>query len=93
MDYAVVPAGKASPNITMYTAIGIMLGLAISCFAVILLAVFDDLIHSEEYLAQTYDVPVLAVIPDLLETSGDSYYRHGGYYQRIDKGGESDAAN
>lgn len=93
VDYAVVPAGKASPNITMYTAIGIMLGLAISCFAVILLAVFDDLIHSEEYLAQTYDVPVLAVIPDLLETSGDSYYRHGGYYQRIDKGGESDAAN
>ena len=78
VDYAVVPSQKSSPNITMYTAIGILLGLALSCLIIILLEVFDDEIHDEDYLIQTYQLPVLASIPELLSNkSTESYYQYG----------------
>ena len=36
----------------------------------------DEQIHDSDYLIQTYDIPVLAVIPDLLSaTSTNDYYQ------------------
>ena len=74
VDYAVIPSEKASPNITMFTAIGMLLGVAISCMVMIILLASDTLIHNEDYLMGTYDLPVLAVIPDLFDGSNDGYY-------------------
>ena len=74
VHYAIVPSEKASPNITMFTAIGMLLGIAVSCIVVIVLLVRDTLIHNEDYLMETYDLPVLAVIPDLYDDSGEDYY-------------------
>lgn len=78
VDYAVVPTRKSSPNITRYTAMGLMAGFVISCGIIVLLELLDEQIHDEEYLIQTYDLPVLAGIPDLLSTKTRSGY--GGYY-------------
>lgn len=78
VDYAVIPSQKSSPNITVYTAVGILLGLAISCLCIILLEVFDDEIRDEDYLIQTYKIPVLASIPELLSNkNSESYYQYG----------------
>lgn len=74
VHYAIVPSEKASPNITMFTAIGMLLGIAISCIVIIVQLVNDTLIHTEDYLAETYDLPVLAVIPNLYEDSKNDYY-------------------
>lgn len=74
VDYAVIPSEKASPDITMFAAIGMLLGITISCMVVIILLASDTLIHNEDYLMETYDLPILAVIPDLYTGSGDSYY-------------------
>lgn len=73
VDYAVVADKKASPNITMYTALGILLGLAASCTLIVILEVLDDQIRDEDYLLQTYDVPILASIPNLMRSSKTSY--------------------
>lgn len=78
VDYAVIPSRKASPNITKYTAIGLMLGFVVSCGIIILLDLFDDIVHTEDYLTQKFDLPLLAVIPDLMESKGHSY----GYYSK-----------
>lgn len=75
VDHAVVPTQKSFPSVTMYTAIGALLGLIISCFAIILLELLDDQIKDEDYLTLTYDIPVLATIPDLLTNK-----TNGGYY-------------
>ena len=74
VDYAVVPSVKSSPNITRFTAIGLLLGLVAACAAITVSMLLDTLIHNEDYLMNTYDLPVLAVIPDLEERSDNSYY-------------------
>ncbi len=87
VDYAVVPSSKSSPNITTYTAIGMLVGFAVACAVVILLEVTDTQIHSEDYLLETYELPVLAVIPDLTNKRRSGYYYYSGkdykngYYQ------------
>ena len=78
VDYAVVPSKKASPNVTKYTAIGLMMGLAISCIVIVLLDLFDDVVRTEDDLTQKYELPLLAVIPDLLGNKTRSY----GHYSK-----------
>ena len=74
VDYAVIPSQKASPNITMFTAIGMLVGIAASCMVLIIMMVSDTLVHNEDYLMETYDLPVLAVIPDLTDSGTDGSY-------------------
>lgn len=76
VDYAVVPSQKASPSLKKNTAIGAMLGFVLACGVIVVMELMDDKIHDSDYLIQTYNIPVLAVIPDLLSTkSTNSYYR------------------
>lgn len=77
VDYAVVPSVKSSPSISRYVAIGLLLGFVASCGVVILWELFDEQIRGEEFLLQNYDLPMLAVVPDLLTSSkgsGKDYY-------------------
>lgn len=77
VDYAVVPAEKDSPSLMKNAVIGAALGFVLSCGVVIVLELLDDKIHDSDYLIQTYDIPVLAVIPDLLSAkNSNSYYRN-----------------
>lgn len=78
VDHAVVPSSKASPSLTRFAVIGLLLGAVLSCGVIILMELFDEQIRGEAYLRQTYDLPVLASIPDLVgggEGSADGYYK------------------
>lgn len=77
VDYAVVPTSSISTGITHYVELGMMAGFAISCGLIILLELLDEQIRDEDYLTLTYDLPVLAAIPDLAQKSHSGY---GGYY-------------
>lgn len=74
VDYAIVPSSKASPSTMRYTAIGLILGLAAVCAVIVIRELTDTQIRSEDYLIQTYHLPVLAVIPDLFSTKKTGYY-------------------
>lgn len=76
VDYAVIPSEKVSPNITLYTIVGLLGGLMLSCAVVAVLEIMDDQIRSENYLLENYpDIPLLTVVPDLLnEKSRKGYY-------------------
>ncbi|MBR5774541.1 MAG: hypothetical protein IKY44_06800 [Clostridia bacterium] len=78
VDSAVPVKTKVSPNITQYTALGLIIGVLVSAIAIAVSAMMDDRIHDEEYVLQTYDYPILAKVPDLLTTGSKSYsyYRH-----------------
>ena len=80
VDYAVVPSQKSSPNITKLTAMGLLAGFVLSAAVIIVLELMDETIHDEDYLAQNFDLPVLAAIPDMLNGGKDKgYYKYGSY--------------
>ena len=78
VDYAVVPSHKSSPSISRYTMIGSLLGAVISCGVIILFELFDEQIRDEDYVRETFDLPLLAAVPDLLSKSRENYYRDSG---------------
>lgn len=78
VDSAIAETEKVAPSITGFTAIGFIVGALLSCLFLIVLALLDNTVHDEEYILNTYDYPILAKIPDLLETPTKRY----GYYSR-----------
>ena len=75
VDYAVVPSERTSPSFTLNTVIGALVGLVLAAAIVIIRYMFDDQIHEEEYLTQTYpNIPLLAVVPDMLSSESKGYY-------------------
>ena len=83
VDFAVTPTVKSSPSITKYTAVGMVIGFILSAGFIVLFELLDDKIHDSDYLTSTYDIPVLAEIPDL-QSSGRSY-GHKGYSDKYYK--------
>lgn len=77
VDYAVVPASKSSPNTIKNTVIGVLIGLILTCGVVVVQELLDEQIHDADYLTETYGIPVLAVIPDLLSSGSENdCYQH-----------------
>lgn len=68
VDYAVVPAYPVSPSVTKYTAIGFLMGGVISVGIIAVMELFNKSIRDEDYLLQTYDLPILAVVPVMGQT-------------------------
>ena len=79
VDSAVKPARKASPSRTKNTVLGGLIGFVLACGFVIVVQLMDDEIHNSDYLLQNYDIPVLAVIPDLTSTDKHGEYGYGSY--------------
>ena len=78
VDSAIPVFDKVAPSITKFTAVGLVCGMLFASGVVVVLAVLDDTIHDEEYILQNYDYPILAKVPNLLN-SGNK--RYGYYYQ------------
>ena len=73
VDYAIVPAEIASPSYTRNTALGILAGLVAIAAIICLREIFDEKLHSEDDITQRYQLPILAVIPDLAYSGAGAY--------------------
>lgn len=78
VDYAVVPEKRHSPSFTLCTLAGLLAGMVLSCGAAAVREMLDEQIHSEDDLLQSYPLPVLAAVPDLLAPRAGRGY--GAYY-------------
>ena len=88
VDYAVTPRTRSSPSYIRFAAIGVLVGMVLASFILIIRDLLDDIIHNEDYLLQTYpDLPILATIPNLTAKSSKKYGYYGGYGQSMKKGG------
>lgn len=67
IDPARVPAKPSSPNVMLNTLIGIMLGGVLSVLGVLVYAMLDTRIKTEEDLEKAYNLPILGAIPCLVE--------------------------
>lgn len=74
VDYAVVSRGRISPNYSRYAILGAVIGAVVSAIIIIIFQLLDDIIHSDEYITETYpDIPLLATIPDLTRHNRSAY--------------------
>ena len=64
IDEGEVPDHKSSPSTMKNTALGILLGIVISCGVVTLYTVMDDTLKSEEDIEKYLGIPTLASVPD-----------------------------
>lgn len=67
IDEAKPATAPTSPNVMLNTIIGIMLGGVLSVLGVLVVAMLDTRVKSEEDLKKYYTIPVLGSIPDLEE--------------------------
>lgn len=76
VDSAVANTSKVSPSITNYTAVGFILGALVAVIILVIVDLMDDTIHDEDYIINTYGYPILAKIPNLVNTGnkGRGYY-------------------
>ena len=86
VDYAKVPTQKSSPSTMKNTMMGGLIGLVLAAGVIVLIELFDTRIKSEEDLDRLFpDLPILGVIPDLMQvSSSDDTYGYG-YAYREDK--------
>lgn len=81
VDSGIANTNKVSPSVAKYTAVGFIFGLAAAVLVIGVRAHLDDSIHSEDYLLETLDYPLLAIVPDLLDDR-DSNYGYRNAYAR-----------
>lgn len=91
VDYAVATGQRVAPSYTKYTAIGLVIGFVLSAGFIVLRDLMDNVIRDEEYLMQSFDTPILAMIPDLAKGGNKkyAYYDNKAYYSayaKADKG-------
>lgn len=83
VDYAVMSEKRVSPSYTKYTAIGGIIGFIIVAAIIVISDMLDDMIHDTTDMTQNYDIPILAVIPNLngdkAGNYGNKYYKNKAY--------------
>jgi len=76
VDTAILPIKRSSPSYTKWAAIGLIIGMVLSCGVIVLLDILDNTIRDEDYIVEKYGLPVLAVVPDMAAKKSKAY----GYY-------------
>jgi capsular polysaccharide biosynthesis protein len=83
VDSAIPVLDKVNPSITKFTAVGFLLGVFIAAAMIVIGAMLDDTIHDEEYVLQHFEWPILAKVPNLLDSESKRYgYKKYGYYYK-----------
>lgn len=67
IDEAVPNLNPVAPNTGLNSVIGALLGGVMACLGVLITAMLDTRVKSEEDLRKQYQIPVLGVIPDIIE--------------------------
>ncbi len=70
IDRAKLPERPVSPNVKKYTLLGLALGFILGAGLVLLLDFLDARVKSSDYLTQTFELPVLGVIPNIAAEQG-----------------------
>ncbi len=79
IDPAVVPTSRSSPSYTRYAIIGVLVGAALSIFSIVMEDLLNTSVRDEEYLKNRYNLPILAVVPELYDPDSKSRYRGYSY--------------
>ncbi len=65
VDDATTPTSPTSPNKTLNTVLGILLGAVLGVVIIFIIELLDTRVKNEDDLVSKFDLPILGVIPDL----------------------------
>ncbi len=82
VDGAVPITTPMGPDISKYTILALLVGAFGTALIISIFAIMDDTIYNEDYVLENYDYPILAKVPNLLETHHHSGYGYYYYKQR-----------
>ncbi len=88
IDYAEVPRFRSSPSFRNNTLLGCGIGGALAVAYVVLRALLDKRIKSEDDLERLFDLPVLGMIPEFDGDRKKSSKYDYGYAGQTEKGGD-----
>lgn len=90
VDFAIAPSVPFAPSAARNTVMGFILGVLISSAVIVVKQITDNQIYDSDYLTQRYDIPVLAVIPDLVDSQnhGRSFDDSSNAAHKRTKGGK-----
>lgn len=88
---AVLPQGPSSPSYSKNTLIGFLGGMVLMAAVVILWALMDVRVHTEEDIAQLCTYPILAAVPDMAAESGE--HKIYGFAKQKRSGGKNAVKN
>lgn len=74
VDRPQLPSDVYTPNIFRYTLLGALAGLVLILGTLIIKFFLNDSIQNEYTLEKRYEIPVIGIIPDMMDTSSDSSY-------------------
>ena len=77
VETAIPATQKSSPNTSKNAVMGALLGAVLACAYVVIRFLSDDVIDSEEDIAEVSGLPVLAAIPELVGSGSGSGYGYG----------------
>lgn len=80
VDRPIVNTNPVSPSVMKNTVIGVFVGFVLACGIIFVLMLLDDVIHNEDYIVQTYNLPILAKVPDLTGTGHSGKYSYRSHY-------------
>lgn len=67
IDEAIPNTDPVAPNTGLNTVIGALLGAVIACLGVLITAMLNTRVKSDQDLKMRYELPVLGVMPDIVE--------------------------
>ena len=77
VDYAVTPSSPCSPSFVKNTVLGFLIGMMISLVIIVLREIFDVTIRDDEDIKKCCDYPILASVPDMVNSSSSGGYYYG----------------
>ena len=77
VNRATLPTAPVSPNLGLNMTNGFLLGLLLSCAAIILISALDTTLHREEDLERCFDIPVLGTVPSMTGSVTSSAKNNG----------------
>lgn len=76
IDNPEIPTGIFKPNYMKYTVLGALAGALLTILIIVIKQLTNDKIMDEDELSEYYNLPVVGVIPDMVNTGNGK----GGYY-------------
>lgn len=72
LQIAKAPSSPNSRNVMLNTMIGVAIGTVLSMAVIFIMDMFDVIIHDKKKIEDTFDIPILGVIPRFLAEEGKS---------------------